>query len=237
MKGVHPMETLRFSNFLDPYIQTMPDSMQDGMLYRLTYAENLTRLTFYVTFPQLVPATDFFSLEKTLQQALEIETVRIAPNYAATLCQTAYFPELLQLLKREQPVVNGFFDHAQIQQDGQCWTITLKNGGYEIVQRYHVAEQLQNLLQRLFSVSIKVEILGEAAVSTESYQQMQETAEKTVSKHTEQLQATAPTKSSDKADPAKSKPVALSVELENVVPGSATLIKGRTIRDNPISIT
>ena len=52
MKGVHPMETLRFSNFLDPYIQTMPDSMQDGMLYRLTYAENLTRLTFYVTFPQ-----------------------------------------------------------------------------------------------------------------------------------------------------------------------------------------
>ena len=72
------METLRFSNFLDPYIQTMPDSMQDGMLYRLTYAENLTRLTFYVTFPQLVPATDFFSLEETLQ-ALEIETVRIAP--------------------------------------------------------------------------------------------------------------------------------------------------------------
>lgn len=237
MKGVHPMETLRFSDFLDPYIQTMPDSMQDGMLYRLTYAENLTRLTFYVTFPQLVPANDLFSLEKTLQQALEIETVRIAPNYEATLCQTEYFPELLQLLKREQPVVNGFFDHAQIQQDGQNWTITLKNGGYEIVQRYHVAEQLQNLLQRLFSVSIKVEIFGEAAVSTESYQQMQETAEKTISKHTEQLQATAPTKSSDKADPAKSKPVALSVELENVVPGSATLIKGRTIRDNPISIT
>ena len=237
MKGVHPMETLRFSDFLDSYIQTMPDSMQDGMLYRLTYAENLTRLTFYVTFPQLVPANDLFSLEKTLQQALEIETVRIAPNYAATLCQTAYFPELLQLLKREQPVVNGFFDHAQIQQDGQNWTITLKNGGYEIVQRYHVAEQLQNLLQRLFSVSIKVEILGEAAVSTESYQQMQETAEKTVSKHTEQLQATAPAKSSDKAEPAKSKPVALSVELENIVPDSATLIKGRTIRDNPISIT
>ena len=129
MKGVHPMETLRFSDFLDSYIQTMPDSMQDGMLYRLTYAENLTRLTFYVTFPQLVPANDLFSLEKTLQQALEIETVRIAPNYAATLCQTAYFPELLQLLKREQPVVNGFFDHAQIQQDGQNWTITLKNGG------------------------------------------------------------------------------------------------------------
>ena len=94
----------------------------------------------------------------------------------------------------------------------------MKNGGYEIVQRYHVAEQLQNLLQRLFSVSIKVEILGETAVSTESYQQMQETAEKTVSKHTEQLQATASAKSSDKAEPAKSKPVALSVELENIVP-------------------
>ena len=31
MKGVHPMETLRFSDFLDSYIQTMPDSMQDGI--------------------------------------------------------------------------------------------------------------------------------------------------------------------------------------------------------------
>ena len=100
---------------------------------------------------------------------------------------------------------------------GNAGQLPLKNGGYEIVQRYHVAEQLQNLLQRLFSVSIKVEILGEAAVSTESYQQMQETAEKTVSKHTEQLQATAPTKSSDKRQiRQKSKPVALSVELKTL---------------------
>ena len=52
------METLRFSYFLDPYVTAFPDSMQDGMLYRLTYAENLTRLSFYVTFPHLVPAAD-----------------------------------------------------------------------------------------------------------------------------------------------------------------------------------
>ncbi|MFR2342089.1 MAG: hypothetical protein ACLS6W_04665 [Ruminococcus sp.] len=58
------METLRFSDFLDSYIQTMPDSMQDGMLYRLTYTENLTRLTFYVTFPQACSSKRPFSLEK-----------------------------------------------------------------------------------------------------------------------------------------------------------------------------
>ncbi|MFR2342088.1 MAG: hypothetical protein ACLS6W_04660 [Ruminococcus sp.] len=122
---------------------------------------------------------------------------------------------MLQTLKREQPVVNGFFDHAQIQQDGQNWTITLKNGGYEIVQRYHVAEQLQNLLQRLF---FRVHQSGNPWRSCCFYGILPADAEteKTVSKHTEQLQATAPAKSSDKAEPAKSKPVALSVDWKTL---------------------
>lgn len=232
------METLRFSYFLDPYVAALPDSMQDGMLYRLTYAENLTRLSFYVTFPHLVPAADVFALEQTLQAALEIETVRIAPKYDSALCSVDYFPDLLQFLKREQPVVNGFFDNAEVHLSETTLQITLKNGGYDILNRYHVTEQIQNLLQRLFSVQRKVELQGTAAVSEEDYHMMQEIAEKTVPKHVEQFQApsTAPAPQG-KAEPVKAQSVTLSIALDNIVPGSATLIKGRPIRDLPISIT
>jgi len=67
---------------------------------------------------------------------------------------------------------------------------------------------------------------------------MQEIAEKTVPKHVEQFQApsTAPAPQG-KAEPVKAQSVTLSIALDHIVPGSATLIKGRPIRDLPISIT
>jgi DNA polymerase-3 subunit alpha (Gram-positive type) len=230
------MEALQFSDFLDPYVTALPSSMQGGELYRLTYTENLTRISFYVIFPQLVPAADMFALEHTLQTALQIETVRIAPTYATSLWNRDYFPELLQFLKREQPVVNGFLDGAAVEQTGTTLRVTLQNGGYEILQRCHVAEQLQRLLQRFFSVQWKVELQGEAAVSEEAYHKMQEEAAKQIPKHQEQLQPN-PTKPKGKVEAVKAQPVTLSMELADVVPGSAVLIKGRPIRDVPVSIT
>lgn len=76
-----------------------------------------------------------------------------------------YFPDLVMFLKREMTVVNGFIDGAEVTLDGDNLHIQLHNGGYDILQKYHVADFFSGLLEQLFSKPFHVEFLGDASVS------------------------------------------------------------------------
>ena len=41
---------LNFAEFLEEYIPIMPESVQDGVLKRMTYSENLTKFRFTLHF-------------------------------------------------------------------------------------------------------------------------------------------------------------------------------------------
>ena len=97
---------LNFAAFLEEYVPVLPDSLQDGILQRMTYSENLTKISFYVHFPHLVLAQDLLALEHELEIRLEIHSVRLHPRFAPELsrwstCRSG------GLLKREMTVVNG----------------------------------------------------------------------------------------------------------------------------------
>ena len=74
---------LNFAEFLEEYVPIMPESIKDGILNRLTYSENLTKISFYITFPHLVPAQDLVALEHELEIRLEIHAVRLHPRARA----------------------------------------------------------------------------------------------------------------------------------------------------------
>ena len=40
---------LNFAEFLEEYVPIMPESVQDGVLKRMTYSENLTKISFYLS--------------------------------------------------------------------------------------------------------------------------------------------------------------------------------------------
>ena len=212
---------LNFAEFLEEYVPIMPESIKDGILNRLTYSENLTKISFYITFPHLVPAQDLVALEHELEIRLEIHAVRLHPRYAPELFSMAYFPDLVMFLKREMTVVNGFVDGADITREDNTIRIQLHNGGYDILKKYHVVFE------------------GETSVSEAAFHEMISKAEQELPKHEAQLQtSTAPAPAATHSD--KEKPTAQSVtmneDIPGIVPGSAVLIKGRPIRDIPMPI-
>ena len=143
-------------------------------------------------------------------------------------------------LKREMTVVNGFIDGAEVTLDGDNLHIQLHNGGYDILQKYHVADFFSGLLEQLFSKPFHVEFLGDASVSDDQFQAMIAQAEKELPKHSEQFQAQpsapAPSAGGEKAPKPTAQSVAMNEDIPGVVPGSAVLIKGRPIRDIPMPI-
>ena len=168
---------LNFAEFLEEYVPIMPESIKDGILNRLTYSENLTKISFYITFPHLVPAQDLVALEHELEIRLEIHAVRLHPRYAPELFSMAYFPDLVMFLKREMTVVNGFVDGADITREDNTIRIQLHNGGYDILQKYHVADFFSGLLEKMFSTPFRVVFEGETSVSEAAFHEMISKAE------------------------------------------------------------
>ncbi len=234
------MVEYRLFDFFEEYHPEIPPSMQDGMLQKLTYSENLTKLSFYVSFPQLVAAEDVFAFEHHLEGLLRIESVRILPRYAAEQFTLDYFGDMMTFLKRELSVINGFLDGAEVTLTGDILSITLKNGGYDLLMQYHAPEHLRNLIERMFKRRISIEMKGSNAVSAEAYQEMQQKAEESLPKQPIPILpptgSNGATKKDGATDKAEAQAVSLPTGIADIVPGSGVLIKGRQIRDIPLTI-
>ena len=227
----------RLFDFFEEYNPQIPESMHDGLIHKLTYSDNLTRISFYVKFPRLIPAGDVFEFEHHLEKLLQIETVRILPSYASEMLTMDYFEDMMTFLKRELSVINGFMDGAEVTLEGDRLHIVLKNGGYDLLMQYRVPEKLRALIERMFSRLVTVQLEGDNAVSQDEFQQMIHKAEETLPRQTVSVlpQAAAPKKESS-APAVSAQSVQVSGDIPGIEPDSAVLIKGRPIRDVPISI-
>ncbi|MCC8111505.1 MAG: PolC-type DNA polymerase III [Ruminococcus sp.] len=229
---------LDFAAFLEEYVPVMPQTMQNGVLHRMTYSENLTKISLYVEFPILVPMQDIFSLEHELEVRLEIQAVRIYPHYDENCFTMAYFPDLVLFLKREMTVVNGFIDGAETAYHDGILEIHLKNGGYDILEKYHVADFFSHMLEQMFLKHISVQMHGTTSMPEEDFKAMLAKAEATLPKQTVQQTAKTSGGTNGKTETPKpmAKSVKLQVEIDGIVPDSVVMIRGREIRDMPISI-
>lgn len=227
----------RLFDFFEEYNPQIPESMHDGMIHKLTYSNNLTKISFYVNFPKLVPAKDIFDFEHYLESLIKIESVRVFPKYSEESFCLDYLEDILAFLKREVSVINGFLDGAEAALSGDKLHITIKNGGYDILMQYHVPEQMKNIINRMFSKMIKIELEGGNAVSEEEFKEMIHKAEENLPK---QPVSVIPQPAANSSQKQSSAPLAqatvVNSDIPDIVPDSAVLIKGRQIRDVPVSI-
>lgn len=225
----------RLFDFFEEYDPKIPESMHDGMIHKLTYSDNLTRISFYVSFPQLVPAADIFSFEHYMQQLLQIESVRILPEYSEYSFSLEYFSDILAFLKREISVINGFLDGAEVTLSENILYIVLKNGGYDILMQYHVPERMRDIINKMFSKLFTVELKGEKAVSEEEFKEMIHKTEESLPKQPVFVIPQSAVSSQNSSAPS-AQSTAVNECITDIVPDSAVIIKGRQIRDIPISI-
>ncbi len=228
----------RLFDFFEEYDSQIPESMHDGMIHKLTYSDNLTRISFYVHFPTLIPSDDIFSFERHIQDLLQIESVRILPRFSEESFTLDYFSDLLAFLKRELSVVNGFLDGAEVSLDGDKLHIVLKNGGYDILMQYHVPDKMRAIINDMFSKLITVELEGGNAVTDEEYKEMIQKAEENIPRQAVPVipAAQSGSKIGDKPQSAEAQSVPVNGDIPDIKTDSAVLIKGRQIRDIPISI-
>ena len=146
-------------------------------IFKLTYTENLESIRFHALFPEIVPSDDIFAFEKAVEAAIKVEQVRLACRYPSEKFGMDCYGELVKLLKRDIPVVNGFLDDAEVQLSNGELRIKIVHGGRDILDRFYFCQNFSRMIYNQFGVRVKVVLDGESSVSEEQFDEMIERIE------------------------------------------------------------
>ena len=150
-----------------------------------------------------------------------------------------YFGEIIKLMRRDVPVVNGFLEDAEVRLADDVMNIRIVHGGLDLLVKNDFCGKLSQYIYNMFSHRFSVKLDGDNSVSSDDFDNMVTKLEAELPDYSAQLvpeksreellaeerQAAAPTASVDIGS--------LNKEFD---PDSAEIVKGRAIREKPVSI-
>lgn len=231
---------VNLAEFLKECCADIPESVRCGSIFKITYSDKLDSMTFFANYDKLVPSEDIFAFEKAAEEAIKIEKLRLQCRYPASVFGIDCYGELIKLLKRDISVVNGFLDDSETSLNGDSLDIKIVHGGLDILTKFDFCGSFSRLIYNLFGIKIKVLLNGEKAVSAETYDELMEKYESELPDYSSQLV------------PEKSKEEQREEEIRAAVPTvsidigsmntefdaeSAEIVKGKAIREKPVSIS
>ncbi len=234
------MTDVTISGFLSEYCADIPESVKKGNIFKITYSENMQNIKFFAEFDNILPTKDIFLFESTLSKAINVESIRLNPRYKSELFTVDCFPEIIELLKRDVSVVNGFLNDANVLIDGEKLDIELMHGGRDMLEKCSFSAKLSQLIYNWFGVKFEVNLIGGETVSDEDYEklankineEMPDYSSQFVSQKSQEelkqeaIKAVTPTKPLDIAS--------LDKEFDAE---SAEIVKGNAIHENPVAIS
>jgi len=216
--------------FLKQYLTDIPVSIQQGVIEDILYDEGtLQNITFVTRFPAVVPFQDIQHFEKVTAMALQVNAFRLDCRYDAALFTLESYPVVVGMLKRELPIINGFFKNADVDFQDTELGITLHNGGLEILKKFQIEKKFAEFVQKHFDKNIHV-ILESDNISPDV--RMLKLREQMPPEYP----AAVPEQPQTAPIPDKPQSVTMNSAQLEAVKGGERLIKGRLIRDEAIPI-
>lgn len=231
---------INLSDFLKEYCPDIPDSVRNGRIFKLTYSEDLKNFSFFAEYSSIVPYSDISAFNAAVTKALELESASLNPRYPKELFDLSCMGDLIERLKRQVSVVNGFLNDADIDVNGEKISISLKHGGIDILTQCGFTRHLTQLIYNQFGITVKVNLNGEEAVSTDEYDEIIEQAAAELPDYSEQF---IPEKSAEELHSEAAAAAVPSQSIDNSIADlvfdreSASIIYGKAIREAPKPIS
>lgn len=140
----------------------------NGVLTKLNIYKEARSLTIWVKFDGLVERNELFSAEKSIAQAMNVNTVTIKPLFPSELFSADCFPQLYLAIKRDIPSINGTLNNAEVTFDGTDITINLLNGGKTLLDSKNFDKALVRIISDEFNLHVGVKYTGTFEVDAES---------------------------------------------------------------------
>ena len=163
------------SEFLSDYIETLPESTLSGEILKITHNKKVTKINITAVFKELISYEDLILFGNAMADELEISEVKLLPKYTPDMFCIEYFQEIVKEMKKDHSVINGFLDDADVVLNDNKLSVTVKNGGFELIEKINPEQIVSDMIFSKFSARYEVEFKGELFVSDDTYTKMVET--------------------------------------------------------------
>ncbi len=129
-------------------------------ILQMTINETDKVICLTVKFERLQQKQTIYALEEELRKGCQLQELRIHCRYLPTLFSVDYFPQVVEALKRQTGLINGYFDDAVATLSDDQLQITLQHGGGSVLEKAGVARMMEKFLRAEFSRSFQVSFDG-----------------------------------------------------------------------------
>lgn len=168
-----------FGGFFQSYIDLsgVPQELCSAELQSMQIDVKRRVIRIVLFSPKLLKRADLLRAQDLVAacKALQISGAQIQPHYPQALFDVSYYPDLVQELKRREASINGTLTGSEAALDGDTLTITLKHGGYALLQARRADRVLSGLIREEFSRDVRVRFTGVLEIDGESdhYRELQ----------------------------------------------------------------
>jgi len=144
-------------------------ALLDSRVQKLSVNEKTDAVDLTLAPGEVVPKKQIYLCEQVMAKALETRKMNVGVVYPGEWLTGEYLDNIVTALRRENILVNGFFEQAKaIYQDG-VFTIELAHGGLDIFnENGRCVHRIRQLLLDEFGVQVEVRFEGVLAVEADS---------------------------------------------------------------------
>ncbi len=145
-----------------------PEKIAEGQVVKIAHSNAKNQLNINVGFSELIPMKELFSAAELISKKYGTEAT-IYPKYHSEMFVSEYIYEIVELLKRKFVGINGYFEDAEIDDDGLTFEITLKKGGISLLRGMGIDNKIEKYVKGIFDRNIKVLLSSDSDVDVEEY--------------------------------------------------------------------
>ena len=121
--------------FLDGLSEKAPDELRDSEILKIIYTEGANILEMFLHCRALVPYAVVSAFQRDLRLKWGMNDVVLQLRYTPDMLTPDYFFELTGFLKARFPIVNGFFDDADVVLENNVLTVSLKRDKRDVLKK------------------------------------------------------------------------------------------------------
>lgn len=158
----------RFSTYFSNYIDgDTLGYIGNGEINALSVSRKSRSVNIGVLFDRFISSGIIEKAEKQIASAMELNKVTISPSFPKSEFSISSIENILEYVKHDYPMANGFFDGAEAEIEDNVLTVFLKKGGKEVLESQKVDTAIAKVLYNMFKVDFDISLLEVQAFDIE----------------------------------------------------------------------
>ena len=158
----------RFSTYFSNYIDgDTLGYIGNGEINALSVSRKSRSVNIGVLFDRFISSGIIEKAEKQITSAMELNKVTISPSFPKSEFSISSIENILEYVKHDYPMANGFFDGAEAEIEDNVLTVFLKKGGKEVLESQKIDTAIAKVLYNMFKVDFDISLLEVQAFDIE----------------------------------------------------------------------